>query len=34
MTVTVPERVRQVGQNKAGEKGSCPVYRLAVEAEG
>jgi predicted ArsR family transcriptional regulator len=32
--VEVLERVRQVGPNKQGAKGSYTIYRLAAEAEG
>jgi hypothetical protein len=34
ITIEVLERVRQVGPNKKGAKGSYSVYRLAAEAEG
>jgi Protein of unknown function (DUF3489) len=34
MNLEVLERVRQVGPNKVGAKGSYSVYRLAAEAEG
>jgi len=34
ITIEVLERVRQVGSNKQGAKGSYSVYRLVAEAEG